>query len=124
MSRIRSRNTQPEVVVRRMAHGLGFRYVLHDGRLPGSPDLAFPARGKLIFVHGCFWHGHDCGRGYRPKANAAYWAAKIEANRARDRRQLRALRALGWRVMVVWECATRKDRLEKLERRLVKFLEP
>jgi DNA mismatch endonuclease, patch repair protein len=123
MSRIRSRNTEPELIVRRLLHALGYRYVLHDGRLPGSPDLAFPSRRKAIFVHGCFWHGHSCGRGFRPKTNSAFWASKIDLNTVRDRRQVRALTSLGWRSLTVWECAARPARLAALKRRLVAFLE-
>jgi DNA mismatch endonuclease (patch repair protein) len=122
MARIRSKNTGPEMIVRRLAHALGYRYLLHDRRLPGSPDLVFPGRKKVVLVHGCFWHGHDCGRGFRPKTNADFWSAKIERNKDRDLRQQRALRRLGWRTLVIWECATRADRVTSLERRLVRFL--
>jgi DNA mismatch endonuclease, patch repair protein len=122
MARIRSKDTQPELVVRRLLHARGYRYVLHDRRLPGTPDLVFPARCKVIFVHGCFWHGHRCGRGFRPIANAAYWAAKIDANKARDRRQRRALRRLGWEVLEVFECLTVPARLVALEDKLQHFL--
>lgn len=123
MGRIGSKDTQPELSVRRLLHGLGYRYVLHDRRLPGKPDLVFPARRKVVFVHGCFWHGHDCGRGFRPSRNALFWAAKIDGNKCRDRRNAAALRALGWRVMTVWECATHPKRISALMRRLVAFLE-
>lgn len=122
MSRIRSKDTQPELAVQRVLHSLGFRYVLHDKRLPGKPDLVFPARRKVIFVHGCFWHGHGCARSSRPKTNSAYWTEKIAGNNARDRRQRRALGALRWRVLVVFECAAKKSRAEALSTRLVKFL--
>lgn len=124
MGRIKSKDTQPELVVRRLVHGLGYRYVLHDRRLPGAPDLVFPSRKKVVFVHGCFWHGHGCGRGFKPKSNAAFWAAKIDTNRVRDRRQRCRLRRMGWRVLIVWECATRPDRGAALQRRLVSFLGP
>ena len=123
MSRIRSKNTQPEWVVRRMVHAMGYRYVLHDQRLPGSPDLVFPARRKAIFVQGCFWHGHKCGRGFKPTSNTEFWAKKIGTNRARDSKSIRELRHLGWRVLAVWECRTRKDQLEGLRSRLWRFLE-
>ncbi len=123
MSRIRSKHTQPELVVRRLVHVLGYRYVLHDARLPGTPDLVFPARRKVIFVHGCFWHGHRCSRGFRPTSNAPYWAAKIERNRQRDREANRALRRLGWDVLVVFECALKPRRLPILLTRLVAFLD-
>lgn len=123
MRRVGSKNTAPEMIVRQMLHRLGYRYVLHDRRLPGQPDLVFPSRGKVVFVHGCFWHGHDCRRGTRPKSNAVFWATKIEGNKVRDTRHLRTLRALGWRVLVVWECATKPTRLAGLQSRLVRFLE-
>ena len=123
MSRIRSKDTKPEMAVRRLLHGLGYRYVLHDTRLPGKPDLVFPSRRKVVFVHGCFWHGHDCGRGFRPAKNAEFWATKIDGNRERDRRHVRAITAQGWQVLTVWECAVRSGQMAALERRLVKFLE-
>lgn len=123
MRRIGSRDTRPELVVRRMVHAAGYRYVLHDKRLPGRPDLVFPSRKKVIFVHGCFWHRHTCGRGYRPVKNADFWAAKLEANAIRDRRQIEALIALGWGVLIVWECATRRASLPALESSLTAFLE-
>jgi DNA mismatch endonuclease, patch repair protein len=123
MSRIRAKDTKPEMVVRRMLHGLGFRYRLHDRRLPGTPDLVFPVRGKILFVHGCFWHGHTCGRGFKPTTNAEYWATKIETNRRRDRRQSRELKKLGWDVREVWECETQSPKLVRLQCRLLEFLQ-
>lgn len=123
MSRIRSKDTQPELTVRRMLHRLGYRYVLHDGRLPGKPDLVFPSRGVAMFVHGCYWHGHGCNLASTPKSNQGYWLGKLERNAARDMLHMRDLRRLGWRVCVVWECATRKRDLSNLERRLIRFLD-
>ena len=122
MARIRAKDTQPELAVRRMVHAMGYRYVLHDRRLPGTPDLVFPRRGKVVLVQGCFWHGHKCGRGFKPKTNEAFWSAKIAGNRARDARSIKALRSVGWRVLTVWECATRPDRLLALSERLKRFL--
>jgi len=122
MARIRSKDTRPELTVRRMVHAMGYRYVLHDRRLPGTPDLVFPGRRKVILVQGCFWHGHKCGRGFKPKTNEAFWLAKIAVNRARDARSIRALRGLGWRVLTVWECATREGRLDALSEGLKTFL--
>lgn len=84
--------------------------------------MVFPARRKIVFVHGCFWHGHDCGRGFKPARNAEFWARKIESNRIRDRQHLRELRRLGWRVLVVWECETGESRRDKLATRLERFL--
>jgi len=121
MSRIRGRDTKPEVIVRRVAHSLGFRFVLHARDLPGRPDLAFPARRKVIFVHGCFWHRHRCRYGRpTPATRAEFWRVKLEGNRARDARARRALRRRGWQVLVVWECQTRDA--ETLGRGLRKFL--
>lgn len=122
MGRIGSKDTAPEMAVRRMLHALGFRYVLHDRRLPGRPDLVFPARKKVVFVHGCFWHSHDCGRGFKPQANRELWRAKLDANMARDRQNRALLESLGWQVMVVWECSTVGARLARLEEELVAFL--
>jgi DNA mismatch endonuclease (patch repair protein) len=123
MRAVKSQNTGPEMIVRRLAHALGYRFRLHRKDLPGSPDLVFPARKKAVFVHGCFWHGHDCARGARmPKANAEYWTAKIARNRARDERAFAELAALGWDPLIVWECEL-KDR-DGLGRRLVAHLGP
>ena len=105
MRAIRSRNTMPELIVRRLTHRMGYRYRLHSKNLPRSPDLAFPGRTKAIFVHGCFWHRHDCVRGnLTPKTNQAYWLPKLRKNEERDARNLRELRACGWSVLVIWEC--------------------
>lgn len=105
MARVKSKDTAPEKALRRILTGLGVRYRLHRKDLPGNPDLVMPGRKLAIFVHGCFWHGHDCARGSRkPKANAAYWTAKIDRNRARDEAGLAALTAAGWRVVTIWEC--------------------
>jgi DNA mismatch endonuclease, patch repair protein len=123
MSRIRSKDTQPEMAVRRLVHALGYRYVLHDTRLPGKPDLVFPSRRKAIFVHGCFWHGHTCALASKPKSNAAYWSEKIAGNKARDQRHRRALKVLGWQVLVVRECETRAVATGTLPSRLLEFLE-
>jgi len=116
MRRVQGKDTGPELTVRRMVYGMGFRYRLHVKALPGKPDLVFPARAKVIFVHGCFWHGHDCRAGLnRPSSNRRYWTPKLERNRRRDRVNRARLRRLGWRVLVVWECQlksrTLRDRL-------------
>ena len=108
MARVRSRDTGPEKAVRRLLTGLGVRYRLHRKELPGSPDLVMSGRRLVVFVHGCFWHGHDCARGARaPKANGDYWRAKLARNRARDARNQADLTAAGWRVETVWECELR-----------------
>lgn len=121
MSRIRGKSTSPEVKVRSLTHRLGYRFRLHGKELPGKPDLVFHSRKKVIFVHGCFWHGHDCPRGSRhPKSNAEYWHAKIRSNVERDARIQGELSSLGWNVMVVWECQLRD--LDEVARNINKFL--
>ena len=107
MRRIRGRDTTPERTVRRAAHALGYRFRLHRRDLPGTPDLSFPRLRKVLFVHGCFWHRHEgCSRTTWPKTRALYWRRKFEENVERDRRNIAELRALGWDVLVVWECET------------------
>jgi DNA mismatch endonuclease (patch repair protein) len=123
MRAVKSSDTAPERVVRAAARALGFarRYRLHGAHLPGKPDLVFTSLGKVVFVHGCFWHGHDCKRGARaPKDNASYWRAKIERNRARDEATLKSLKREGWSALVVWECETRDE--TALARKLGAFL--
>jgi DNA mismatch endonuclease (patch repair protein) len=111
MRAIKSADTAPEMAVRRLVHGMGYRFRLHRRDLPGKPDLVFPRLHKVLFVHGCFWHGHDCARGARvPKGNRAYWIKKVGGNRARDRKNIETLAAQGWRSLVVWECAARDER--------------
>lgn len=110
MSRVRSRDTRPEMTVRHALHQLGYRYRLHERKLPGCPDLVFAARHKVIMVHGCFWHGHSCKYGRAvSKTNVSFWTSKIERNRERDRRVGKELKKLGWQVHLVWECAVKKD---------------
>lgn len=121
MRRVKGKDTRPEMQVRRLLHAAGYRYRLHRRDLPGTPDLAFPGRRKAVFVHGCFWHGHDCRRGARqPKTNAGYWRAKIARNRERDARNRAALAGLGWGSLTVWECELKQDGLLT---RLEDFLE-
>ena len=125
MSSIRSKDTKPEWIVRRLLHAEGYRYRLHGKDLPGKPDLVFNKRRKVIFVHGCFWHQHprvECSDGRRPKSNEAYWDAKLQKNVERDAAHLSSLRGKGWEVEVVWACET-KD-LDGLRDRLVRFLGP
>ena len=122
MRRVRGKDTTPERAVRRVAHALGYRFRLHRRDLPGTPDLVFPRLRRAIFVHGCFWHRHEgCVRTTTPKTRAAYWREKFEQNLRRDRRNLAALRRLGWSVLVVWECQT-FERTELLAR-LSRFLD-
>jgi DNA mismatch endonuclease (patch repair protein) len=107
MSGIRGRDTKPELEIRRALHRQGFRYRLHAKDLPGRPDLVLPKYSAVIFVHGCFWHGHDCGFFKLPTTRRQFWRQKILGNRARDRCQIAALKESGWRIMVIWECALR-----------------
>jgi DNA mismatch endonuclease (patch repair protein) len=110
MRRIKSKGTTPEMLVRRLVHGMGFRYRLHSPELPGKPDLVFAPRGKLIFVHGCFWHIHGdprCPDRREPQSNQDYWKPKLARNRQRDAEHVAALEAAGWSVLTVWECETR-----------------
>lgn len=121
MSRIRGKNTKPELAVRSMAHRLGYRFRLHRRDLPGTPDLVFAPKRKVIFVHGCFWHGHGCKRGGSgPKSNEEFWSAKITRNRERDMRVRSELEARGWNSMVIWECEVSAS--EGLSDRLRRFL--
>lgn len=110
MRRVKGEDTRPERLVRSLLHGLGARFRLETGRtLPGHPDVVLPSRRIVIFIHGCFWHQHSCPRGARrPSSNVAYWNRKLDRNIDRDRRVSRELRELGWQVVVVWECETRK----------------
>jgi len=120
MAAIRSTNTTPELIVRRLVHRLGYRFRLHAADLPGRPDIVLPRHRKIIEVRGCFWHGHSCGRFRLPATRRGYWKAKFARNIERDRRTLGQLRRAGWRVLVVWECDLGSE--SKLLRRLAKFL--
>ncbi len=121
MSRVRAKDTKPELTVRSIVHAMGFRYRLHVRELPGNPDMVFPKRGKIIFVHGCFWHRHGkCKNTRWPKSRLDFWQPKLEANHARDAANRRALRKLGWEVLVVWECQLKN--LEKTAERLERFM--
>ena len=121
MPAVKSKNTQPEMTVRRITHGMGYRYRLHRKDLPGKPDLVFPSRRKIIFVNGCFWHGHDCPRGARiPVTNRDYWRAKIERNKTRDIKARSALSNAGWDVLTIWECETGES--AGLRKTIFKFL--
>ena len=121
MRAVGSVNTSPELTVRRLLHSLGYRYRLHIKTLPGTPDIVFAPRKKVVLVNGCFWHGHNCRRGARiPKTNTKYWVAKIGRNRTRDAAARKALRDAGWKILVLWECQMR-DRTA-LSKRLTRFL--
>lgn len=120
MASVRSANTKPEWIVRRTLFAAGFRYRLHRRDLPGSPDLVLSGLRAVVFVHGCFWHGHDCRRGARiPATNVEYWKQKIAGNRRRDRRNARLLRAQDWSVYTVWECAA-SDSAKRVARALAR----
>jgi DNA mismatch endonuclease (patch repair protein) len=121
MSQIRSKDTKPELAVRSLVHRMGYRFRLHARNLPGTPDLVFSSRRKVIFVHGCFWHGHACQKGRRPQTRAAFWNEKIDNNRKRDRKSRRQLKKLGWSSLIVWECEV--GCTEALAKKLAQFLD-
>src|SRR5450432_2555578 len=123
MSRVRSKDTKPELLVRSLVHRMGFRYRLHDRSLPGNPDLVFPSRSKVIFVHGCFWHRHRmrCEFTRWPKSRLEFWGPKLEQNHERDRVVRSARRKLGWQVLVIWECQLKNS--EAVVAKLRAFLE-
>lgn len=122
MSRIRSKNTKPELAVRSILHQLGYRFRLHRKDLPGRPDIVLPRHRKIVLVHGCFWHGHDCRLASKPKSNASYWSSKIARNRERDRKSVRELTEAGWIVLELWECEIRKggDLVERISEFMAK----
>lgn len=123
MSRVKGTNTTPEIAVRKIVHALGFRFRIHGKSLPGKPDIVLTKLKKIILVHGCFWHGHaDCPKARVPKTRPEFWAKKFEYNRAKDKRNLRDLKAMGWKILVVWQCELKDAR--KLRRRLRRFLSP
>ena len=121
MSRVRARDTKPELCLRRLIHGMGFRYRLHVTKLPGTPDLVFPGRGAVIFLHGCFWHRHTgCKLARMPKSRLDFWRPKLERNRKRDLANLEKLSKMGWRALVVWECEM--SDVESVRRKVRAFL--
>jgi DNA mismatch endonuclease (patch repair protein) len=121
MSRIKGKDTKPELVVRKIVHMLGYRYRLHVSNLPGKPDIVLPRHKKVIFVHGCFWHVHNCKYGrVKPATRRKFWETKLKGNKERDKIKLRELRKNGWSVTTIWECQTRKP--EKLIDRIDDFL--
>jgi DNA mismatch endonuclease (patch repair protein) len=122
MRAVRGVNTSPEIVVRSLVHSMGFRYALHVKRLAGKPDIVLVSRGKIIFVHGCFWHKHTCRHGSKsPTTNSAYWNQKRDRNFQRDRDHIRSLRKAGWQVQVIWECWTHD--IGSLREKLARFLD-
>ena len=122
MASIRSKNTKPELLVRSGLHRLGLRFLLHSSKLPGRPDIVLPRHRAVVWVHGCFWHGHGrCRSGEPPASNTRYWLPKIQANRKRNASQIRKLKRLGWRNFVIWECQTESHtKLQKTLNRLAK----
>ena len=122
MARVRSANTAPEIRVRKLLHAFGYRFRLHRKDLPGSPDIVFPGRKSVIFVHGCFWHRHEgCAKASRSSTRVDFWDAKFAENVARDKRNIEALKTLGWRILVIWECEAGNE--EILIKKLKDFLE-
>ena len=124
MARVKGKGSSAGMTVRRLVHGMGYRYRLHGGKLPGRPDLVFPGRKKAIFVHGCFWHRHpdpDCKLARLPKTRQDFWIPKLEGNRARDLRQLEELKALGWSALILWECELKNEAF--LENEIRTFLD-
>lgn len=121
MARVRTKDTTPEVAVRNALHNAGYRFRLHRRDLPGCPDIVLPRHRKAIFVHGCFWHGHEaCRRGTLPKTRRRFWKAKIRGNKTRDTMAEASLRDLGWHVLVIWQCETKAP--EELQQRLLDFM--
>lgn len=122
MQHVQTKNTAPEMKLRRLLHKNGFRFRVNRKDLPGKPDIVLPKYKAVIFVHGCFWHGHDCRRGQRPQANADFWNQKISKNIERDKKDIVLLENLGWRVLVVWECEIKKKNEDILLSRVKDFL--
>jgi len=121
MSRIRGKDTSPELTVRKLVYSLGYRYRLHSKNLPGKPDLVFPGRKKVIFVNGCFWHFHKCKNGHLPKSRPEYWIPKLEANKRRDAENFQKLIMKGWKILVLWQCEIKN--ISALEETIITFLD-
>lgn len=121
MARVRGKDTRPEIRIRRLIHKLGYRYRLQRRDLPGNPDIVFPGRKKIIFIHGCFWHGHDCRSGAkRPKTNEGYWLPKLERTKVRDAVNQEKLRESGWGIQIIWECQLRDE--VAITKKIIEFL--
>lgn len=124
MRSIHGKDTKPEMIVRKLVFKLGFRYRLHVKKLPGNPDLVFPSKKKIIFVHGCYWHRHNCKKGRSlPSTNVGFWSEKLERNRKRDIKKRRELKRIGWKILVIWECQAHSAKMKWLTKRIVNFLE-
>lgn len=122
MSRIRSKNTKPELIVRKYLFSRGLRYRLNVKDLPGKPDLVFPKYRTVVFVNGCFWHHHDCGRFHWPASNPEYWSQKINRNTERDQANYQKLKSLGWKVLVIWECELKRGKREAALKKLYELI--
>ena len=122
MQNIKSKNTKPELVIRKLLHSKGYRYKIHDKKLPGKPDIVMPKLKVVVNVHGCYWHYHGCSRSNIPKTQTGYWVDKLEHNKRRDFQNKRKLKKLGWKVIDVWECTLRKKNLEKTFNRLERLI--
>ena len=124
MSRIRSAHTQPEIVVRKFLHARGFRYTLHNKKLPGRPDIVLPKYKTIVFIHGCFWHGHaNCKYYVVPKTRTEWWLNKINTNKANDDKAIKALKKEGWKIIIIWECNLKPAKIEKTLASLLKKVE-
>lgn len=121
MRQVQGKDTAPELIVRKLVYSLGYRYRLYDKKLPGKPDLVFSGRKKVIFVHGCFWHAHNCKKGKPPKSNLDYWLPKLKENRRRDIRNQKLITSSGWKFLVVWQCQIHN--ITSLKERVIAFLE-
>lgn len=122
MQQVKSKNTKPEILVRKLLWNNGYRYRLHFEKLPGKPDIVFPRKKKVIFIHGCFWHKHNCSHFKWPKTNTAFWKEKINQTVERDQRNLLELTKMGWDALVIWECETKKDNHQKLNSKLFTYV--
>lgn len=124
MSHISGKNTKPEIIIRKIAFSLGYRYTLHKKDLPGKPDIVFPKYNKVIFVNGCFWHGHNkCTRSKLPTTNKKFWKEKIEGNKRKDKSVKIKLKKIGWDYLVIWQCQIKKSNFNKLENKIISFIE-
>lgn len=122
MSKVKGKNTKPEIALRKKLFSLGFRYRIHSDSLSGKPDIVFPKYKSVIFVHGCFWHSHGCSRSRMPKTNIAYWKSKLERNAKRDSSHIKTLKAAGWRVFIVWECSLSNEMIDRTFYEVVEWL--
>lgn len=122
MSKVKNKDTKPEIIVRRLLYSIGYRYRVNYSKLPCKPDIVFVRKKKVIFVNGCLWHGHDCKRGKLPETNAEKWAMKISINVERDKRNYIALAQIGWSYIVIWQCEIKKSSMDILKERIGKFL--